>query len=184
MNRNATFLAVLLFLMTIGSSCINESVLVSVNLNPIISRYKLGTGTSFLGTLTIKLDSIVSNQYKNKIKQGRVYNLKVKVEGEYAGEVTGVAAIRVGNGDLIQILRFPESGSAPWSALYTTQSLLNNSPYLSPQSAGISELLTALTTVPLPSITIATLGTLSIAPVPNNLYVTLEVYLQADAELN
>lgn len=184
MKLRVVLIALFLSLGTMGSSCVNEGVLVSVNLNPIIGRYKLGTNTTFGGIITVKLDSLISNEYKNKIKQARVYDLKVKVEGEYPGTVSGVAAIQIGNGDLKQILRFPQAGVVNWSIFYTVQSLLNNSPYLSPQPDGINELLRALTTTPLPNITVSTFGMLSIAPVPNNLYVIVEVYLQADVEIN
>lgn len=149
-----------------------------------MGRYKLGTNTTFGGIINVKLDSLVSSEYKNKIKQGRVYDIKVKAEGDYSGTVTGLVAIQIGSGDIKQILRFPQTGTANWSVFYSSQSLLNNSPYLSPQPEGINELLRALTTNPLPNIAISTICVLNLAPVPDNLYVTVEVYLQADAELN
>ena len=130
MNPKVVFVAALLSLATIGSSCVNDGVLVSVTLNPIVGRYKLGTSTTFGGIIAVKLDSLISNEYKNKIKQGRIYDLKVKVEGEYAGSVAGFVAIRIGDDSLRQMLRFPGTGLASWSAFYATQSLLGNSPYL------------------------------------------------------
>jgi hypothetical protein len=179
-----TAVALLLSLTSIGSSCVNENVLVSVNLTPIVARYRLGVGTTFAGLVTVKLDSVIASEHKNKVKQGRVYDLKVRVEGEYSGTISGLAAVRIGNGIVKQILRYPQTGAVNWSSFYAPQSLLNKSPYLSPQPEGISELLNALTTSPLPSITVSTIGTLSVAPVPDNLYVVLEVYLQADVEIN
>lgn len=184
MNYRVVLAALLLSFSAIGSSCVNEGVLVSVNLDPIIGRYKLGTSTTFAGIIVVKLDSLISNEYKNKIKQGRIYDLRVKVEGEYAGTIAGLAGIQVGAGAMKQILRFPQTGVANWSVFYSSQSLLRNSPYLSPQSEGISELLSALTTNPPPVISVSAVGTLSVAPVPDNLYVTVEVFMQADAELN
>ena len=184
MHYRIMLVTLLLSLSTIGSSCVNEGVLVSVNLDPIIGRYKLGTSTTFAGTIVVKLDSLISNEYKNKIKQARIYDLRVKVEGEYAGTIAGLAGVQVGAGNMKQIVRFPKTGVANWSTFYTSQSLLGNSPYLSPQSEGISELLTALTSNPPPVIYVSAIGTLSVAPVPDNLYVTVEVYIQGDAELN
>lgn len=176
--------AILLALSSVGSSCVNEGVMVSVNLNPIVGRFRLGTNTTFAAAITVKLDSVISSEYKNNIRQGRVYDLKVRVEGDYAGAVSGIVAIRIDGDSLKPILRFPESGSANWSAFRTSQSLLEKSPYLSPQPEGIDILLRALTSSPLPNVTLATLGTLSVAPVPDNLYVNVEVYLQADVEVN
>jgi len=176
--------AILLALSSVGSSCVNDGVMVSVNLNPIVGRFRLGTNTTFAGALIVKLDSLISSEYKNKIRQGRVYDLKVRVEGDYSGAVSGIVAIRIDGDSLKPILRFPKSGSANWSVFRTSQSLLERSPYLSPQSEGIDILLRALTTSPMPNVTVATLGTLSVAPVPDNLYVNVEVYLQADVEVN
>ncbi len=172
-----------LSLALMGSSCVNDGVLVSVNLNPIVARFKLGTNTVFVAAATINLDSLIPVQYKNRIRQGRLYDFKVRVEGEYAGAIAGTAAIRVASGEAKPILRFPETGTAPWSAFYTPQSLLTGSAYLTPQPEGINEILRALTTSPLPNVTVSTLGHLAPSPVPNNLTVHIELYIQADAEL-
>jgi hypothetical protein len=174
----------LLSLPLMGSSCVNDGFLVSVNLSPIVARFKLGTNTVFAAVTTVKLDSLIPAEYKNKLRHGRIYDFRVKVEGEYGGAVAGAASIRVDSAEAKLILKFPEAGTAPWSAFYTAQSLLGSSPYLSPQADGINELLRALTTSPLPNVTVATLGTLSTAPVPADLYVSVELYLQADAEMN
>ncbi|MER3523237.1 MAG: hypothetical protein C4326_04025 [Ignavibacteria bacterium] len=184
MKTSVTIAALLLALSTIGSSCVNEGATVSVNLKPIVGRYRLGTSTTFSGLITVRLDSLVSAEYKQKIRQGRVYDLRVHVEGDYAGAVSAVAAVRVRDGEVKQIIRFPAQGTVAWASFQTPQSLLSKSPYLAPQPEGISELLAALTTSPLPDISIMTLGTLTLAPVPDNLYVVIEVYLQADAEIN
>lgn len=184
MNRLQMTGIVLLSLAGMGSSCVNDNASVSLNLKPIVVRFKLGTNTVFAAAVTVKLDSIVGHEFRDRIRQGRVYDLRVKSEGSYAGSVSGVAAIKVGSRDQQQILRFPETGTVPWSAFHTPQSLLSNSSYLSAKPEGISELLSALTFQPLPDITLSVLGVLNVAPVPDNLYVTLEVYLQADAEIN
>jgi hypothetical protein len=174
----------ILSLSLMGSSCVNDGVLVSVNLNPIVARFRLGTRTAFGAAATVKLDSLIPAEYKNRLRQGRVYDFKVKVEGEYVGAIAGAAAIRVDSSTAKLILKFPESGTVPWSAFYTPQSLLGSSPYLSPQHEGIGELLRALTSNPLPNVTVSALGTLSTSPVPESLFVSIELFIQADAELN
>jgi hypothetical protein len=173
-------------LSTIGASCVNDGVTVVVNLDPIIGRYKLrgGTDTTIYGTLSVKLDSLLSPDYREKIKQGRIYDLKVRVEGNYSGTVAGFIAIQLPASAAIPMLKFPPSGSTLWSDFRTSQSLLGRSPHLAPQRQGIDILLNALTQRPMPRITLIAFGALSIAPVPDNLYVIVEVYLQADAELN
>lgn len=184
MKQSIIVTAILLSLSTLGSSCVNEGATVSINLKPLVGRYKVGTSTTFAGLITVKLDSLVDWEYKNKIRQGRVYDLRVRVEGDYDGAVSGFAAVRVRDGEIKQIIRFPRDGTAAWSSYHTPQSLLAKSPYLVPEPEGISALLSALTTTPLPDISVLSFGTLSVAPVPPNLYVIVEVYLQADAEMN
>lgn len=184
MKPSSMVAAALLSLSTLGSSCVNEGATISINLKPIIGRYRVGTSTTFGGLITVKLDSLVDAEYKTKIRQGRVYDLRVRVEGDYPGSVSGFAAVRIRDGQIKQIIRFPRDGTVAWSSFHTTQSLLAKSPYLVPEPEGINELLSALTQTPLPDVSVLSFGTLSIAPVPANLYVIVEVYLQADAELN
>lgn len=178
-----TSAALILAFSTLGSSCVNDNVLVAVNLTPISARFRLGTNAMFAAAITVNLDSLIAPEYKNKLRQGRVYDFRVRVEGEYAGSIAGAAAIRVDTAASRLILRFPETGNVPWSVFYTPQSLLTSSQYLSPQSEGIAELLRALTMAPLPRITVSTLGALTGVPIPDSLYVMIDVYLQADAEL-
>lgn len=175
--------SLLLSLLTVGSSCVSDGALVSLNLNPIVGRFKVGTNPTFRGAVVVRLDSLISSAYQNTVRQGRVYDIRVRSEGDYSGAISGQVSIQVGNAPAKQLLIFPRTGAVAWSVFHTPQSILTNSENLAPQPAGISELLKALTTVPLPAIILATEGTMSVAPVPDNLYVIIEVYIQADAEL-
>lgn len=180
------YLFFLVGLSTIGASCLNEEIQVVVNLNPIIGRYKLvpGQDTSFTGTIRIKLDSLVSPEYRNHITTGRVYDLRVRVEGNYVGQVSGTASVSVNDGPFTTLVRFPRTGSTEWANFQTPQSLLGNSPYLGPNPEGINLLLGSLTTQPLPTIALRASGSVNARPVPDNLFVVIEVYLQADAVVN
>jgi hypothetical protein len=182
----AVVCVVVVALSTLGASCVNENITVVVNLDPIVARYHLrgGNDTTIAGIISVKLDSLLSAEYREKIRQGRIYDLKVKVEGNYSGSVSGFVAIQLTNSPVADLLRFPPTGHTPWSNFHSSQSLLGNSPYLAPQRLGIDQLLNALTQRPMPRISLLAFGALSVAPVPDNLYVTIEVYLQADAELN
>ncbi len=177
------YLLLFVGLATTGASCLNEEILVVVNLNPIIGTYRLvpGQDTSFTGTIRIKLDSLISPEYKNHIKTGRVYDLRVRVEGNYTGRVSGNALVSVNDGPFTSLVRFPRTGTTDWSTFHTSQSLLGNSPYLGPNSEGINMLLHSLTAQPLPTITLRASGSVSTPPVPPNLVVIIEIYLQADA---
>ncbi len=187
LTRNTLYAAAIVVLLSsIGASCVNDDFLVVLNLSPIVGKYRIpaGNDTSFSGTIIIRLDSLVSPEYKSSLKRGRVYDVKIRAEGEYAGSIACLTQVRIGSGPVDNLVRFPASGSTSWSIFRNTQSLLGVSPYLAPDPAGISQLLHALTSVPLPSITLIATGHLNVAPVPDNLYVVVEVYLQADAELN
>ena len=187
MTRNTLFAAAIVILLTsIGASCVNDDFLVVLNLSPIVGKYRIPAGddTTFAGMIVVRLDSLVAPQYTSSLKRGRVYDMKIRVEGEYAGTVSCLTQVRVGTGSTNNLVRFPASGSTSWSNFRNSQSLLGVSPYLAPDPAVINQLLHALTSVPLPTITLIATGHLNVAPVPDNLYVVVEVYLQADAELN
>lgn len=161
----------------------NEEILVVVNLDPIIGTYRLtpGQDTSFTGTVRIRLDSLISPEYRNYIKTGRVYDLRVRVQGNYSGHVSGNASVSVNDGPFTMLVRFPRTGTTEWSNFLTSQSLLGNSIYLGPHTEGINLLLGSLTSQPLPTITLRASGNVSDRPVPDNLFVIIEIYLQADA---
>ncbi|MBI5473047.1 MAG: hypothetical protein HY961_11955 [Ignavibacteriae bacterium] len=181
-----TAFAVLALLSSIGASCVNDDVLVVLNLGPIVGKYRVppGENTTFAGSITIRLDSLIPPGYASTLKQARVYDIRVRVEGAYDGRVSGESHVKVGSGTRTSLIKFPASGSAPWSSFSTPQSLLGSSPLLAPDPSGISQLLQAFSTTPLPTITLFADGHLDVAPVPGNLYVIVEVYLQADATLN
>ena len=178
--------AALVMLSSIGASCVNDGVTVVVDLSPIVARYQIrpGNDTTFSGRIVIKLDSLVSPEFRDQLTQGRIYDLKVKVEGSYSGSVTGYVSVQVANGSTAELLRYPATGSTPWSNFSTPQSLLGHSPYLVAIPHGVDLLLEALSSRPMPQITLTAFGLLSVAPIPDNLYVTVELYLQADARIN
>lgn len=185
-NGALVLFLIMVVLSTMGASCVNDGVAVVVDLNPIVARYKIrpGNDTTFLGRIVVKLDSLVSPEYRDRVQQGRIYDLRVKVEGAYSGLVTGFVSVQVGSDSARELLRYPVNGATAWSNFYIPQSLLANSPYIISRPQGVDLLLRAFAARPLPQITLTAFGALSVAPVPDNLYVTVEVYMQADAEIN
>lgn len=173
-------------LSSLGASCVNDGVTVVVDLSPIIGRFQIRSGndTTFTGSIAVRLDSIVPPEFRDRLTHGRIYDLKVKVEGNYTGSVTGNITIQVENSVATELIRFPASGTAPWSSFSVPQSLLGRSSYLVARPQGIDLLIQAFSARPMPQITLTAFGVLSVAPVPDNLYVTVELYLQADAEIN
>jgi hypothetical protein len=176
----AKLVAVLLLvgLMTTGSTCINDGFLVAVNL-PINPCFAIngGTNTNFSGSSTIVLGDQIDQAYRDHIKSARYYDIRVSVLGAYGGNVNGTATI---NG--INLLTF----TGAWSDFATPQSLLGTSPHITPQQAGINEIVRVLNLYPSQpniSVTLAASGTVSQSPVPSGLSVCVEVLAQADAEV-
>jgi hypothetical protein len=170
--------ALLILLLNTGSSCINDSILVAVNL-PISGTYSINGGntTNFSGTTNIKLADQIDASYSDNLTTARFYDIRVSVSGAYAGNVNGTASI---NGT--QLLTF--SGS--WADFQTPQSLLGSSPHITPQPAGVAVLVNALnsfTTNPATIVTLSANGSLSQAPVPNGLTVTVQILSQVDAQV-
>src|SRR5512140_310408 len=171
--------ALLILLLNTGSSCINDSILVAVNL-PISATWSIngGNNTNFTGSTTpITLASLIDESYSGKLQTARFYDIRLSVSGAYSGNVNGTASI---NGT--PFLTF--NGS--WADFQTPQSLLGNSTHITPQPAGVAVLVSSLnsfTTNPATVVTLSATGSLSQAPVPSGLKVTVEVFSQVDAQI-
>ncbi len=175
--------ALLILLLNTGSSCINDSILVAVNL-PISSQWAINAGSNpnFSGRDTVVLADQIDDSYENKIQNARYYDIKVSVSGAYSGNVSGTASIGLTPTNLVPLLTFTGS----WADFQTPQSLLGTSPHITPQPAGIAVLVSALnsfTTNNNTTVYLSANGALSAAPVPSGLSVKIEILSQVDAEV-
>ncbi|HET6272290.1 MAG TPA: hypothetical protein VFG32_04880 [Bacteroidota bacterium] len=180
-----TLAVIFVGLSTLGSSCINDPFLISINVDPLTGCYTItpGSNLTFGGADTIDLATLVDDSYTDKIKNARFYDIRVQVTGTYNGSVFGVGFIND-----IPLLNYGSGTNAtsptPWSSFATEQSLVGPSPFIKPQTAGITELIQVLQTRPLSSVRLSSNGTLSgQSPVPSGLQVCIKVYAQADAEI-
>jgi len=180
MKMKLLLAGLLIVLLNTGSSCINDGIVVAVNL-PISHTWNVnsGTNTNFSGSSTpIVLANQIDGSYKDKVKGARYYDIRVSVGGTYSGNVSGTAYI---NG--IPLLTF--NGS--WTDFKTPQSLLGSSTHVTPQTAGVAALVSALNNFTSNSSTTVTLsanGNLTQSPVPAGLTVTVEIFAQIDAQVN
>ena len=168
----------LVVLVTIGASCVNDGFLIAVDF-PIQSTYNINAGpnTGFGGTVTVKATDKLGTAYQDNIKNVRYFDIRVAVNGAYTGSVSGSSFV---NGK--KLLDF----SGLWSDFSTPQSLLGSSTHITPQAAGTTELvnvLNSLSTKPQATVVLSANGNVSQGPVPAGLSVTVTIYAQADSQV-
>ncbi len=168
---------ILSLLSTMGFSCLVDNAVVSLDLMfSDCHDINAGPNQNFGGYADIKPDSLLG-EFKDKVKDARPFDIRVKATGAFSGNVVnGVATI---NG--IRILRY----AGTWANFGTPQSLLGRSPYITPDPLGVAELVRVLKSpAPRAPVRLESSGTLTgggVPPVPAGLGLCIEVYVQADA---
>jgi len=178
MKAKIVLAALLVYLVTTGSSCIKDPLVVAVNF-PFSGCYAINPGDNpdFGGFTTVTLRDQVPSSFADDIRSARYYDVRVWTTGTYSGNVSGTASI---NG--IVMLNY----SGAWSDFNTPQSLLGSSPHITPQTPGLLELARVLAefpTNPAVALTLSSSGSVSDVPVPDGLQVCVEVLTQGDAEV-
>ncbi|MBM2845390.1 MAG: hypothetical protein HW407_702 [Bacteroidetes bacterium] len=168
--------ALLLMLSTMGSSCINDPFLIAINVDPLTGCYGINSGNGVINDqIIVDLADLIDGSYVEKVKDARLYDIRVHVTGAYpGGSVAGQAFIN-------DSLLFNFSGT--WADFSTPQSLLGRSPHITPQVAGIAELVRVLKARPLGLVTLRATGQATPSPYPSGTQFCVEVYAQADAEI-
>jgi hypothetical protein len=157
---------------TMGSQCINDPFVVSVNVEALTATISVpaGTATSYNGTVVVSPDDYLTTDL-GSLQNVRIYDITVQTVGTYAGNVTGTGSV---NGQTIA------SYSGPWSTFATPQSILTASSPVTLSAAGVTALRNAV--LAQASVTLAGAGTVSVSPVPTGLSVVVKVFAQVDAE--
>jgi hypothetical protein len=169
-----------LLLATTGSTCINDEIVVPVNVGPILASFPINSGpqTTFSGLITMRLDSLIDASYLGSIKGAQVYDIKVYVTGIYPSGTINTTTVAV---NLKPLMTF--SGS--WAAFKTPQSLLGGSTLITTNAAGLNELISILTNgTPSTAFTLAAAGSVTPGPVPEGLKVNIELYMQINTDVN
>lgn len=184
MKMKLVLAGLLIILLNTGSSCINDSILVAVNL-PISGTWPIhgGNDPTFSGTATVKLVDQIDASYSDVIQAARYYDIRVSVSGAYTGNVSGSATIQKNiNGVVAPLLTF----NGRWDDFKTPQSLLGSSPHIVFDQAGIAVLVSALNTLktdPSTTLYLTANGSVNQTPVPGGLTVTVEILSQVDAQV-
>jgi hypothetical protein len=120
--------------------------------------------------VTITANQYLDQDFSDQIQAVRIFDIKVSTIGTYSGNVNGTATV---NG--VAILNY----SGPWSSFNTPQSLLT-SPLITRSAGGIAPLVNAITNKQ--TIVLCGAGSVSQVPVPDGLYVQVDVSGQVDAQ--
>jgi len=179
MKTKALLLLLLGVLATTGSTCINDGFLIAVNL-PMSGCFAINPGPNlnFSGSVTIRLSEQIDVSYIDDISSVRYYDIRVSTLGTYTGSVSGIGYI-----NNIPLVTY----SGQWSDFATPQSLLQNSPRIQTQQAGLNEVLRVLNqfkTDPNTSAVLSSTGSLAgQSPVPAGLSVCIEILAQVDVKV-
>jgi hypothetical protein len=180
MKTKLLLVALFVAMTTTGFECFNDPIIVSIDLTPFSKCYDINPGPnpSYNGIATIDPNTLMDESYRDKVVDARVYDITVQVGGTFSGSVT------VGQVFINDFLLLSYSGT--WAEFSTPQSLLGGSTHVTPQSAGVQELIRVLKQKPIPPVTLRSSGTLvgvGVPPVPAGLSVCVNVYAQADGDI-
>lgn len=175
MKTKFVLLALFIAMTTTGFECINENLLVAVNVKGVSGTYAVSSGNgTFANDVTFTAAEYLDPDFTN-IKDVRIYDIKVSTIGTYAGTISSQSAVTV-NGQTILTLR----GGTQWGYFNTPRSIITD-PNIVPVSAGLARLITAIKNKE--DVVIHGDGSISPAPFPSGLAVKIEVFGQVDAEV-
>jgi hypothetical protein len=167
-------------LATTGATCINEDITVPVNMPPMTASIPLGSGstTSFNGTATLSVGSLIDEAYLGNVSGGQVYDIKIYVTGDYPGGKVNSSTATVNGKTLCTF-------AGDWSAFKSAQSLLGGSTLITTNAAGVNELVKIFTQGSASTtFSVGATGSVTPSPVPTSLQLIVEVYAQANARVN
>lgn len=139
--------ALFVALATMGFDCINDPLIVAVNLDPIEACWNVNTGSGNFGQTAgpFEIKSFIPSGYEDDITALRIYDITVHVKGAHpSGVVTGDGYFRfpgfASDSTEHHLLHF----SGQYSAFETDVSVLNPGGLLTIDPAGMSALVTAI----------------------------------------
>jgi len=156
-------------LMTMGFECVNDNAFFSVNLQGVTGTFKVNPGNNpnFNDCKTFLAQDYLDASF-GTLGDVRIYDIRVSTIGAYGGNVNGRVEV---NG--VTILSY----SGPWSNFSTPRSLVTST-LITRSPAGLATLINAIKNKQ--DITLCGIGSVSQIPVPDGLYVKVEVFGQVD----
>ena len=169
------FVVLVAALTTLGFECINENLLVSIDIEGITGTYNVNPGDGTFNDCT----TITSAQYLDpdyeSIKDVRVYDIRVSTIGTYAATMSGSSRVTVNGVTILTLV-----GGTQWGYFSTPRSILTD-PQIVKNVPGIVTLVNAVKNKQ--NVIICGVGSISPAPVPSGLKLKIEVFGQVDAEV-
>jgi hypothetical protein len=162
-------------LTTMGFDCVNDNAFFSINLQGISGTFKIKPGGNFdpADQITIHASDYLDSGF-GTIGNVRIYDIRVSTLGVYNGGTINSGTITV-NGQPILTL----NGARAWSEFNTPQSLVTST-LINREPGGIAALISAVQGRQ--DIVIRGSCSVSPAPVPDGLYVKVEIFGQVDGQ--
>lgn len=183
MKTKLLFVALFVALTTMGPDCINDPIIVAVNLDPVTGCWTVNTGNgAFNDSTTINVDLEIKNNidesYRDKILKLRIYDIIVRVAGPYpTGPVSGDGYFRLPTGGGIHLLHFTGQ-----YADYGAGVSLFDPTHITPDNAGVQALVNAFSDINNLPQTITLRGTGGGPAVTQQFQLCCDIKFQAEAK--
>lgn len=168
------FLVLLIPLM--GFDCVNDVIVVSLDLKPFNAVYVLTPGNNaspYTGGATVDPGDLYDRSYV--LTGASVYDIKIQSVGPDLGTCSGTVTITTGT---TTNTLFTYNG--PWTGFNIPQSLLTSS-YITRNNAGVQQLVAAVLNKQV--VTFGGAASITAATVPNNCSLVMSAYVQAYGHL-
>ena len=162
-------------LTTMGFECINEDLLVAVNIKGVSGTYAVNTGSGGFNDCTTLTAGDYLNPDYTDVKDVRISDIKVSVIGTYNATINNGSSVLVNGQQILTLV-----AGTQWSYFSTPRSLISD-PNIVKVPGGILTLVNAIKNKQ--DIVVCGVGSISPAPVPSGLAVKVEVFGQIDANL-
>jgi len=175
--------AMLVMLMTTGSDCINDPLIVALNVDPITGCFRVNAGNGQFNdqTAPIIIKGLIPSDFSDKLREVRLYDIRIRVTGPYpTGVVNGACYFRFDNQPEQLLMTF----SGAYSSYANGVSLLNAGGLATYNPTGLQAFVAALSNVNNLPTQIVLRGQGSGPAVTQNFNLCVDIFIQADAVAN
>jgi hypothetical protein len=182
MKAKIFLVALIACLPLMASDCINDPFIVAINLETLRGNWRVNTGDgSFNDATTQNIRDLIDDSYRDKVKGFRIYDIVVGVTGPYpTGVVSGAGYFSFDGGPESQLLSF----SGQYSAYASGVSLLNPGTLVTYNPVALNAFLTALNDIDNLPTEVRLRGAGTGPAVTQNFFIYMDIYIQADAEVD
>ena len=175
--------AIFVMLMTTGADCINDPLIVALNVDPISGCFRVNTGNGSFNDQTspIIIKGLIPSDFADNLREIRLYDIRIRVVGPYpTGNVTGACYFSFDNQPQQLLMTF----SGAYSSYANGVSLLNPAGLAAYNLPGLQAFIAALSNVNSLPTQIVLRGQGSGPAVTQNFSICVDILVQADAVAN